>query len=153
VTLLDDLSHLLRSSYKNGRQCSVKEEMELSRTYLELQKIRMGERLSFTISCPPALGDLEMPQFILQPLIENGVVRGLEPKKEGGSIKVILKLRDDSLCATIKDDGVGLPEEITDGVGLSNVRERLSLLYGSDASLQVRANENGGTVSSITIPV
>ncbi|XLM21665.1 ATP-binding protein, partial [Chromobacterium piscinae] len=92
------------------------------------------------------------PVMMLQTLVENAIKHGLEPKAEGGAIEVDAKVLDGKLRLAVRDDGVGFPDQPGQGMGLANIRERLSLLYGQQAELTLEAPEDGGTRATIAMP-
>ncbi len=129
------------------------EELERSRAYLEILKVRMGTRLKLQIDVPDALLATPLPPMMLQTLVENAIKHGLEPKPGGGTVWIIAR-RDDSLVAvTVADDGRGFNPEISGtGIGLKNVRERLRLIYGPAAALAIVANLPDGVAATISVP-
>ena len=88
----------------------------------------------------------------LQPMIENSIKHGLEPKPEGGTIDLAAEVRDGKLCVTVTDTGMGFSESARAGVGLANIRERLQQLFGSAGALTIEPNLPGGTRATITVP-
>ena len=90
----------------------------------------MGERLSYTIDVPPDLMSAHIPPLSLQPLVENSVKHGLEPKLEGGRVHLTARSVGDALLLDVEDDGLGFPSNAGGGVGLTNLRQRIASLYG-----------------------
>jgi signal transduction histidine kinase len=131
------------------------EEVERARAYLEILKIRMGERLQLSIEVPPNLLGIPFPAMMLQTLVENSIKHGLEPRTAGGTVWILAKESDGRVAVTVADDGEGFGNGKTQGtgIGLKNVRERLRLAYGNSASLQVVANFPSGVAATITVPV
>lgn len=127
-------------------------QVELSRAYLAIMQARMKERLALSFEVPQALRGTPFPPMMLQTLIENSIKHGLEPKIEGGRIDVSAHLADAMLQVEVRDNGVGFDLHADDGVGLSNIRERLRLLYGPRAELVIEAPPEGGACASIRIP-
>lgn len=128
------------------------QQVELSRAYLNIMQARMGERLSTQIELPAELSQADFPSMMLQTLVENAIKHGLEPKIEGGVIRIkALRIQDD-VQVEVSDNGVGFDLHADDGVGLSNIRERLSMQYGPKAQLIVEAPCDGGTRVSIRLP-
>lgn len=143
---------------------SLGEEVEFLRTFLEIEQIRFGERLSVEFRVDPAAGHLMIPSLILQPLVENAIKHGIAPKIGKSRITVGARCVDDMIRVDIDDDGVGLRHNaVSDrqlrrmtnstGIGLHNIRERLSTLYGSAARLTITDLENAGCRATLTIPV
>jgi signal transduction histidine kinase len=151
---------LLRASMPTMREASdggpraLGRELEVIRPYLEILKMRMEERLATEIDVPHGLYSAEFPSMMIQTLVENAIKHGLEPKPEGGSLKVKAEIVDGKLAVSVSDTGLGLGQAVTagTGVGLANVRERLQLLYGDKASLSITANSPRGTIATISVP-
>ncbi len=129
-------------------------EIAVIRPYLEILKVRMEERLTTEIAVPEGLMSAEFPPMMLQTLVENAIKHGLEPKPEGGHLRVAAEIVHGKLQMTVADTGLAFGKAATagTGVGLANIRERLQLLYGNRASLTVAENQPSGTVVSITVP-
>lgn len=129
-------------------------ELAVVRPYVEILKVRMEERLQAQIDVPEGLLSAEFPAMMIQTLVENAIRHGLEPKPEGGLLQVKAEIVHGKLQVTVADTGVGFGKGGTSGtgVGLTNIRERLQLLYGDKATLTVSANPAGGTVVTITVP-
>ena len=129
------------------------EELERSRAYLEILKIRMGSRLNLQIDVPEALLRTAMPPMMLQTLVENAIKHGLEPRPGDGTVWIFARLNDARMAVTVADDGLGFSDKnIGSGIGLRNVRERLQLIYGSAGSLVIAANFPRGVAATITVP-
>lgn len=129
-------------------------ELAVVRPYVEILKVRMEERLDARIDVPDGLLSAEFPAMMIQTLVENAIRHGLEPKPEGGQLRVRAEIVHGKLAVTVADTGVGFGSAATagTGVGLANIRERLQLLHGNQASLTVTANQPSGTVVCITVP-
>jgi signal transduction histidine kinase len=132
-------------------------ELAVVRPYLEILKVRMEERLTTEIDVPDGLLSAEFPPMMIQTLVENSIKHGLEPKAEGGHLSVKAEIRHGKLAVTVADTGLGFEAAAQGtthgtGVGLSNIRERLALLYGTKASLSIANNPVGGTIVTITVP-
>jgi LytS/YehU family sensor histidine kinase len=125
--------------------------------YLALMAVRMGPRLQARLTLPPALAALPVPPLLLQPLVENCIQHGLEPKVEGGRIEVAAAVDGTRLRLTVRDTGVGLEAPASAGThfGLTQVRERLRTLYGNAAELRLESapDADGGTLATITLPL
>jgi len=130
------------------------EEVERARAYLEILKIRMGQRLQLQIDVPAALLPMPFPAMMLQTLVENAIKHGLEPRTAGGTVWILAKESEGRVAVTVADDGQGLGASTSGGtgIGLKNVRERLRLAYGPQASLTVVANFPSGVAATITVP-
>lgn len=129
-------------------------ELAVVRPYIEILKVRMEDRLDASIEAPEGLLSAEFPAMMIQTLVENAIRHGLEPKPEGGQLRVRAEIIHGKLTVTVADTGVGFGAAGTSGtgVGLANIRERLQLLHGNQASLTVTANSPTGTVVTIAVP-
>jgi signal transduction histidine kinase len=143
----------LREANEGGAR-DLARELAVIRPYLEILKVRMDERLSTQIDVPEGLQSAEFPPMMIQTLVENAIKHGLEPKAEGGHLSVRAQVVHGQLEVSVADTGLGFGRAATagTGVGLNNVRERLQLLYGGQASLKVTENQPTGTVATITVP-
>ena len=155
--MLDNFIAYLRQSLTASRsqEGTVKQEVDLLRNYLELLKIRMGDRLQFELEIEPELQSAPLPPMLLQPIVENAIKHGLEPKVEGGRVRVSARRSGESMVLTVADNGLGFSDHADSsgaGVGLTNLRERLAVLYDGQATLTV-AEAAPGTVITITAPV
>ena len=156
LVMLDHLIAYLRATLNASRASthSLQSEFARLRDYLELMAVRMGPRLSFDLQLPAALATLEIPTLLLQPLVENAIQHGLEPKVNGGSITVQATRKGDMLTLDVRDTGMGLatPSVAADGFGLSQVRERLEATYGTQAQLTVLPGPDAGVNVRIELP-
>jgi sensor histidine kinase YesM len=128
------------------------QELDLIRAYLDIYKVRMGERLRYTIQVPDTFRDVPFPPMLVQPLVENAVKHGLEPKVEGGEISIRVEEDTDCYRLSVSDTGSGLTEEATAGIGLANVRERLETLFHGKGRLILEENEPSGLKATLEIP-
>ncbi len=142
------------NSSGHGNTRDLGRELAVIRPYLEILKVRMEERLATEIRVSDGLLSADFPPMMLQSLVENAIKHGLEPKAEGGRLTVSADVVHGKLAVTVADTGLGFGKAATagTGIGLSNIRERLQLLYGPKASLKVSENPGGGTVVTITVP-
>jgi signal transduction histidine kinase len=158
-----NLIALLRASMPTMREASgngssgvrdLGREVAVIRPYLEILKVRMEERLTTQIDVPDGLLSAEFPPMMMQTLVENAIKHGLEPKAEGGQLRVTAEIVHGKLAVTVADTGLGFGRAATagTGVGLANIRERLQMLYGAKATLTVAENQPSGTVVTITVP-
>jgi sensor histidine kinase YesM len=157
IALLRASMPSMREASGNGGAGTVRDlgrELAVIRPYLEILKVRMEERLATEIDVPEGLHSAEFPPMMIQTLVENAVKHGLEPKPEGGRLRVKAEIVHGKLALSVADTGMGFGRAATagTGVGLANIRERLQLLYGSKAALTLTENPAGGTVATITVP-
>lgn len=162
------LSILIRNSLEVGsRQIPLSEELNMVRCYLELHKFRFEDRLQYKMEIDPATEGIEIPPLIIQPLVENSILHGLDRKEEPTLITVRTRLNDHGeLFVEIQDDGAGIPpkkmkdltmrlmdsEEPGNRIGLRNVNDRLQLTYGQGARLSIESEEGRGTCITFCIP-
>lgn len=157
--MLDRIISFLRATLEASRSASHALSVEFSRIgdYLEMMQVRMGARLAFQLDLPTELATLRMPPMLLQPLVENAIKHGLEPKVAGGKIIITARREDDTLILSVRDTGKGLGGLVSKGTsfGLHQVRERINTLYGSNAKLELLPAEDaeGGTMVTVRIPV
>ncbi len=154
--MLGNLITYLRHSLPRAEESfsTLGEELERARAYLEILKIRMGDRLSLQIQVPESLKRVPLPPMMLQTLVENAIKHGLEPVPGGGTVWVLAREANGKLCVTVADDGRGFSEEGGGtGIGLKNVRERLRLAYGEAASFAIVANFPRGVAATISVPI
>ena len=136
----------------------LKQELEFIDDYLDIEVVRFGrDKLQIRKEIEPETLDMVVPSMILQPLVENAIRHGIGPKIEGGTITLRAKRGNGRLMIEVVDDGVGIPEqrrsEVFDsGIGISNVRERLKVLYGQDFSLKIDSQPGQGTAIRFEIP-
>nr|WP_308700728.1 histidine kinase [Pseudoduganella rivuli] len=156
VRMLDHLIGYLRTSLPDLRtpMSTLGREFELAEHYLALMRIRFGERLSFDAACPPTLQHLPVPPLMLISLVENAVRHGVEPQPGAVSVRLGAEVADGKVVATVADNGAGLTDAVLgSGVGLRNIRQRLSALYGGAASVELRASGAGWTESVLSLPL
>ena len=128
------------------------EELELVRTYLEIEKVRFGDRLQYEIVCENELKDVQLPALLIQPLVENSIKHAIAADVHGGTISVEAKRVGNECVISVRDSGKGFQEARNEGgFGLLSIQERLRLRYGDKASLQII--EDGHTHIDITLPI
>jgi sensor histidine kinase YesM len=151
---VEKLSELFRYTLKSAETntVSVAEELEIVRTYLEIEKVRFGERLQYDITCDAAVRDFMIPALIIEPLVENSIKHGIASEVHGGKIVVEVTKTDGNCLISVIDDGKGIDKaNKVNGFGLRSVEERLQLRYGASSSL--RLVPEGRTHFLITIPL
>ena len=160
--MLERLIDFLRASLSASRaeSTTLGAELDLAAAYLDLLGVRMGARLRWRIEADTACRALPLAPMLVQPLVENAIMHGLEPKVEGGEIVLRARVAGDALCIDVADDGIGLaPAQPAPaprpggGVGLSNLRERLRSLHGAQARLELIENPGGGVSSRLLLPL
>jgi sensor histidine kinase YesM len=153
-SMLMDLIHYLRTSLSRTLHdpITLDQEIDMIKAYLNIQKIRMGDRLRFKIELPDAVRGHPFPPMLLQPLVENAVKHGLEPKMEGGEIAIRAMEQGDLIRIEVMDTGSGFSSCDKTGVGIGNVRERIRLLYGEKGRLIVEENKPNGVRAIIEVP-
>ncbi len=168
-SMLTRISDLLRLSLKSAGSPTIPvwQEIELAELYLSVAKFRYGDGLEVDINVDPHVVDAQIPSFILQPLIENALKHGLQPGREGQQISIGLKQSGDALELLVEDNGRGLDGLITNsgrflaarpsvdglGIGLTNTRSRLTMLYGDRYAFRMTNTANGGCRVEIRLPV
>ena len=151
--LIGYLRHTLDASRRDN--ATVGDELTIVNDYLEILRLRMGERLVFSIDATDAVRALPLSPMLLQPLVENAIKHGLEPKIEGGRVTVSAAIADGALAIRVEDTGLGFgvaTDTAGSGSGLMNVRARLKALYGDDAKLTIEQPKEGTRIC-ITMPI
>ncbi len=160
--MLDRLIDFLRATLNASRvsEHALKDEFARVDDYLALMKVRMGDRLQAALDLPPELAALPVPPLLLQPLVENAIKHGLEPKRGPGELRVTAARDGDALVLAVIDSGRGLDAAAADtarepgsGFGLSQVRERLQTLHGDAARFTLAPRAEGGTRAEIRLPI
>jgi sensor histidine kinase YesM len=155
TAMLDRLNDYLRATLTASRSTThtLATEFERLRDYLELMRMRMGTRLEFALDLPAELRDVPVPTLLLQPLVENAVLHGLDPKLEGGALSVRAAMHGNRLQLQVQDNGVGLGQStIKEGFGITQVRERLATSFGALATFSIATCANN-TLASIEFPL
>jgi LytS/YehU family sensor histidine kinase len=154
--MLRHLNDYLRAALAAARRDrnTLADEFALLRGYLEVQAMRMGARLRFRLELPERLADMALPPLLLQPLVENAIKHGLEPKVQGGEVSVSARANGAGVVLEVLDTGVGAASPATagTGVGLSNLRARLAAAYAGAARMQAGANPAGGYTVTLSLP-
>jgi len=152
--MLTRLGVLLRSSFTetDRERVPLRRELELLESYVEIMRARFRGRLAFELTVQPETLDAQVPRFILQPLVENAIKHGVEPREEGGRVTVSANRREHELELAVIDNGDGIVGAIREGTGVRNTRERLHHLYGAAQRFALSPAGGGGTVASVVIP-
>lgn len=153
--LLERLSSLFRYALTapSRGDVALAEELEAVRDYLEVQQVRLGDRLTVQVHCTVEAEGVRVPPFVLQPLVENAVQHGVAPRREGGTVAVRAAVADGVLRLEVDDDGPGLGASSHAGTGtsLADLRARLALAYGEAARLEHTPLDPGHRVA-VTLP-
>jgi two-component system, LytTR family, sensor kinase len=157
TTMIALLSEFLRLALQTVEtpQITVDQEMNFVRHYLDIQKIRFGERLKFSIEVAPDTNEALVPTLLLQPLVENALRHGILARADGGSVTIRVGAQDGVLRLRVEDNGLGLrrTNAASSGLGLTNTATRLNELYGHQASFTVGGGSHGGVAVDIGIPL
>jgi len=152
------LSRILRRLLRKHENLSpLRDELDFIEDYLSIEIARFGEKLRFEKEVDAESLDMLVPSMLLQPLVENCVKHGLSNKVEGGTIWLRTRRVDGRLFLVVEDDGVGIPEEklaklLEKGIGVSNVNERLKVLFGTDYRMWIDSHPGKGTRIEIEVP-
>jgi signal transduction histidine kinase len=152
------LSTMLRASLTKAdvQEIPLSEELQFVRQYLRLQEILFQGDLSVSINLEAEASDVLVPNFILQPLVENAIQHGVKLRGSGGTVEISARLLETSLSLEVKDNGPGIkqgdPLRSGQGIGLANTRMRLGTIYGSASNLTLTSLDGGGTVARVIIP-
>lgn len=161
---IEALSDLFRHALNSGREMTtIRAEIEHVRNYMKIQKNRFKDRLKYDISVDESLLDCEVLNLVLQPLVENAIVHGLEEKKGGGRVSVQVKKENGNIIYIVADNGagtdqdeiirkLGLPDESYNVFSLKNIDERIKYKYGESYGLDFQSMKGEGTIVTVTIP-
>ncbi|HET7222066.1 MAG TPA: histidine kinase [Rhodanobacteraceae bacterium] len=154
ASMLDNLMRYLTVALPQMRtaESTLGREMALAEAYLNIQRTRMGRRLSFAIDVAPALDDAKLPPMMLLTLTENAIKHGLNPLPEGGFIRISARVEAQELRVQVADSGQGFQRTSGSGTGLANIRARLAAVYGRTAQLSVAHNNPRGVTATIALP-
>jgi anti-sigma regulatory factor (Ser/Thr protein kinase) len=155
--ILSGLSETLRFSLRHAgaHEVALARELEFLHHYVQIQQIRFPRRLAVEFDIPADTRQALVPSLILQPLVENAIRHGIEPRACGGKVEIRAERQNGRLHLTVRDDGVGLRQggpRAGHGIGLANTQERLARMYGDAQRFELRAGEHGGVTVSIEIP-
>jgi sensor histidine kinase YesM len=154
--MITRLSDLLRAALESSssQEVGLRRELQMLATYLEIERVRFGDRLQIKLEIAPEALDAQVPNLVLQPLVENAIRHGIEPRARPGAVCVRACKSENSLLMEISDNGAGLPTNrpVKEGVGLTNTRARLRELYGEDHRFELHNGEQGGLSVRLKIP-
>jgi two-component system LytT family sensor kinase len=157
-TMIYRLSNILRSLLRMRENLNtLREEVQFIDDYMGIEMVRFGDKLKFVKEIDPATVDRLVPSMVLQPLVENSIKHGLSSKVDGGMIRIRSRLENGRLFLLVEDDGVGIPEAklatlFEQGIGISNVNERLKVLFGNDYRMSIDSRPAHGTQTEIEFP-
>jgi two-component system LytT family sensor kinase len=146
----DVLRQVLRSDLPH--EVPLSDELQFLEQYLAIEQVRFPDRLHVQWSIHERARAALVPGFVLQPIVENAIKHGIARRADAGRIEISARVVGDHLEMCVRDDGIGMSAAVGEGVGLSNTRERLRTLYGSDASMTIDTPAGGGTEVVLTIP-
>jgi two-component system LytT family sensor kinase len=152
------LSELLRQTldHSETQEVPLREEIEFLKRYLEIEQMRFPDRLTVVFDIDPKSEALVVPHLILQPLVENALRHGIEPREEPGRIEISARILGDTLELKVRDNGNGLAADnvaaAREGIGLKNVRSRLTHLYGSAQRFEIQNAPGGGVEACVRLP-
>ena len=154
--MISRLSLLLRYTLESttAHEVPLQQELAFLDRYLEIEQTRFGPRLTVVRDIAPETLRAQVPNLLLQPLVENAIRHGIEPQAKPGQVRLLARRVDDQLRLEVRDNGVGLPQGglEAEGVGLANTRARLQQLYGDDQKIEFANAADGGLVVSVSIP-
>jgi signal transduction histidine kinase len=153
LELLSDVLRLVLHT-GGGHETALSQELEFLERYLAIEQVRFSDRLRPRIAVDASMAQAAVPQFLLQPLVENALRHGIARRADAGLVEIGGRREGDRLVLTVRDDGPGLPAApyADAGVGLSNTRARLAALYGGAATLEVANAEGGGAIATVRLP-
>jgi len=133
-------------------QVTLQTDFGLIEAYLQVMKVRMGERLRYRLDLPDALARVNVPAMLLLTLVENAIKHGIEPSLRGGEVNVSAQQEHGLICIRVENSGVGMSASQGGGQGLDNVRTRLNLAYAGAAALLMHDHPDGGVIAEIRLP-
>jgi two-component system LytT family sensor kinase len=152
--MLARLGELLRSTLEHAgtQEVALRDELDFIHPYLEIEQARLGPRLSVAIDVEAAALDAQVPNLLLQPLVENAIRHGIAPRSGPGRIEIWARRENGHLQLRVRDNGRGLAANYTEGVGVGNTRARLRQLYGSDHDFTLSNRQGGGLEVVVAVP-
>lgn len=160
TTMITRLADFFRATLEGpvGHEVSLEDELFLTKQYLEIEKLRLGDRLQVDMSVDPALFSCSVPHLVLQPLVENSIRHGIAPRRGAGTVSIVAGRDQGKLIVEVADDGLGKPSRSPSGngdhvgIGLKNIDRRLRELYGDAAGLELFWPRAGGCQAILKIP-
>jgi two-component system LytT family sensor kinase len=157
-TMVSRLSRIMRRRLRNQEHFTpLRDELEFIEDYLSIELVRFGDKLRVVKHIDPLTSDMLVPSMLLQPLVENSIKHGIAGKVDGGTITLRARRSKDRLLIEVEDNGVGIPEAelsniLNKGIGVSNVKERLKVLYNQDYRMLIDSQPGRGTRIEIEVP-
>lgn len=162
-TMILNLSDIYRRVLQvpENERILLKQEIDLVREYLEIEKIRLEERLKYSIKMDPSLGNFRIPPLLIEPIVENAVIHGISPKSAGGTIQIKIeksKTRRENetfIMIKVEDNGIGMETQqgkVSKGFGLYSVQERIRLIYKDKARFHIFPGTRKGTCITLELP-
>jgi len=157
---IDNLVDYLRASIPRFgdddriQTATLGQQIELCAKYLDVMKLRLGDRLSYSMNVEPEVAGHVFPPLVITSLVENAIKHGIEPSTSGGTVTISAAHEGKDLLIRVTDTGVGLGHQnqgSSSGLGLANIKEQLAVLYGGLAKLDLSADEAGVVCASIKI--
>ena len=138
----------------NGAQeVTLRQELDLLKQYIEIERLRLGERLRVTMDVQQEANQAMVPNLLLQPIVENAIRYGVATQSRTGTVMVSARYAEAKLELRVSDDGPGLPENFEEGIGLGNTKARLRQLYGMNHSFLMTEGASGGLCVTLQIPL
>lgn len=158
VSMIVGLSEFLRRATQDSHraQVTLAEEVEYLQRYVDIQKVRFGERLQVSIDFPPEALHAQVPNLLLQPLVENAIKHGIARRVAGGAVRVTGACANGNLRLSVYNDGPSDPADSQSthtGVGLGNLRTRLRILHGDESELELKRGASGAAEVIVTLPL
>lgn len=160
--MIEKLSNILRYAMKGlDHKATLREEIDVTTDYLNIQKMRFQNRLQFSIDIQEQLLTAQVPTMVLQPLVENAITHGLDPKENGGTVSISAISDTEILYLVVEDDGVGFNQKTVEiqefpqkghGIGVKNVERRLTMLYG-EGTFSIDSVPSKGTKVTLKLPL
>jgi two-component system, LytTR family, sensor kinase len=158
VSMIVGLSEFLRRGLDDSHraQVTLAEEVEYLQRYVDIQKVRFGERLEVSMDIPADLLRAQVPNLLLQPLVENAIKHGIAKRAAGGTVRVTGAHLNGKLCLKVYNDGPDFPSKwqaTRTGVGIGNLRSRLQILHGNASELTLKQTNTGGVEVAVSLPL
>ena len=138
-----DFSSLMRRTFTHkDKLITIEQELSWIQQYLNIEKLRLDERLIYNLNCEKNLLQIQIPVLCLQPLVENAILHGIQPLEKGGTIEVIILSKENNLIMQVNNPYIDNKQIHSNGMAIKNIRERLSLQYGDYATIDIKDSHN-----------